>query len=63
MQLAEWLGVRQGQVSRTEHQSDLLLSTLTSYLSALGVEAELTVVVPGAETIHYSLTSPREEDR
>jgi transcriptional regulator with XRE-family HTH domain len=44
-QLAERLGVGQGQISRTEHQSDLLVSTLIDYLQALGVEAELTIKV------------------
>ena len=63
VQLAERLGVGQGQVSRTERQSDLLLSTLIAYLRALGVEAELTVKFPGGKTIHHSLTDPREETR
>ena len=63
VQLAERLGVGQGQISRTERQSDLLLSTLVDYLRALGVEADLTVKVPGGETIHHSLTDPGEGDR
>ena len=63
VQLAERLGVGQGQVSRTEHQTDLLLSTLIAYLRALGVDATLTIVVPGAGTIHQTLTDPREEER
>ena len=41
VQLAERLGITQGQVSRTERQADVLLSTLVAYLRALGVEAEL----------------------
>ena len=45
VQLAERLGVGQGQISRIEHQTDVLLSTLVDYLRALGVEAELTVKV------------------
>jgi len=56
VQLAERLGVGQGQVSRTERQADLLLSTLVAYLRALGVDAELIVTVPGGETIRHSLT-------
>jgi transcriptional regulator with XRE-family HTH domain len=61
VQLAERLGMTQGQVSRTERQADLLLSTLAAYLRALGVQAELVVTVPGGETIHQSLTA--EDDR
>jgi transcriptional regulator with XRE-family HTH domain len=56
VQLAERLGMTQGQVSRTERQADLLLSTLAAYLNALGVQAELIVTVPGGEMIHQSLT-------
>jgi len=41
----------------------LLLSTLVDYLHALGVDAELTVRVPGGETIHQRLTNPEKEDR
>jgi transcriptional regulator with XRE-family HTH domain len=39
--LAETLGMTQGAVSRLEHQSDLLLSTLRSYVEALGGELEI----------------------
>ena len=63
VQLAERLGVGQGQISRTERQADILLSTLVAYLRALGVDAELTVRLRDGETIHHSLTDPREEDR
>jgi transcriptional regulator with XRE-family HTH domain len=62
VRLAERLRVGQGQISRTERQSDLLLSTLIAYLRALGVDAELTIRVKG-KTIHHSLTDPREETR
>jgi transcriptional regulator with XRE-family HTH domain len=61
-QLAEQLGLRQGQISRTEHQSDFLLSTLTSYLRALGADAELAITVPGRKTIHQILTDHIEDD-
>ena len=62
VQLAEQLGLRQGQISRTEHQADLLVSTLIAYLRALGTDAELAVRVPGGETIHQILTD-RIKDR
>ena len=41
VQLAKTLDVTQAQVSRIEHQADLYLSTLRSYLQAMGAELEL----------------------
>ena len=55
VQLAEALATSQGQISRIERQSDMLLSTLSAYLTALGVEASLVVLMDG-ETITQSLT-------
>lgn len=43
-QLAEALEVTQPNVSRVEHQGDLYLSTLRSYIEALGGELELRAV-------------------
>lgn len=43
-QLAKSLSVSQAQVSRVESQADLYLSTLRSYIHALGGELELRVV-------------------
>lgn len=40
-QLARQLGVSQGEVSRVERRSDLFLSTLHSYVEAMGGELEL----------------------
>ncbi len=36
VQLARTLGITQAEVSRIEHQTDLLLSTLASYITAAG---------------------------
>ena len=55
VQLAEALATSQGQISRTERQKDMLLSTLIAYLTALGVEASLVVTVAG-KTIAQELT-------
>ncbi|MCB0937640.1 MAG: helix-turn-helix transcriptional regulator [Mycobacterium sp.] len=63
VQLAERLGVGQSQVSRTEHRTDIHLSTLISYLAALGVRAELTVTVPGGKILNQLLTAPREDSQ
>lgn len=53
----------QAQVSRIEHQADLYLSTLVSYLEALGGRLELTAIFDGARvpiTIGV-LTAPTED--
>jgi transcriptional regulator with XRE-family HTH domain len=58
VELATALDTSQGQISRIERQSDLLLSTLRAYLTALGVEASLVVSV-GGKTIAQELTEGR----
>jgi transcriptional regulator with XRE-family HTH domain len=55
-ELAANLGVGQAAVSKIERQSDMLMSSLTSYLQALGVHASLVVKV-GDETLTYDLTA------
>ncbi len=47
VQLAAVLGVQQATVAKYERQSDLLLSTLTSYVRAMGGNLKLTVEFPG----------------
>ena len=49
-ELAASLGVGQAQVSKIERQGDMLLSTLASYLTALGVAAQLVVEVGEADS-------------
>jgi DNA-binding XRE family transcriptional regulator len=44
VQLAETLGISQGNVSRLEGRSDIYLSTLRSYIEALGGHLEITAV-------------------
>lgn len=53
--VAEQLGVAQGEVSRIEHQADLLLSTLARYLDAMDGELSLVVHFGDGETIELSL--------
>jgi transcriptional regulator with XRE-family HTH domain len=55
-EVAANLGVGQAQVSKVERQCDMLLSTLVSYLAALGVEAKL-VVQMGDQVVTYDLTA------
>ena len=59
VQLAAHLGVRQAQVSKIERQADMLISTLASYMAALGVEAKIVVEI-GDQTETYDLTQGRE---
>jgi transcriptional regulator with XRE-family HTH domain len=51
VQLAEALGVQQATVAKYERQSDLLLSTLASYVRAMGGSLKLTVEFPGKEPV------------
>ena len=44
VQLAETLGISQGNVSRLETRSDVYLSTLRSYVEALGGHLEIAAV-------------------
>jgi DNA-binding XRE family transcriptional regulator len=44
IQLAEVLGISQGNVSRLEGRSDIYLSTLRSYIEALGGHLEIAAV-------------------
>jgi transcriptional regulator with XRE-family HTH domain len=59
-ELAAMLGVGQAQVSKVERQGDMLISTMASYLAALGVAAQFVVEV-GEQTVTYEITSG--EDR
>jgi transcriptional regulator with XRE-family HTH domain len=54
VQLAAILGVGQAQVSKVERQGDMLISTMASYLAALGVSARVVVEV-GEQTVSYDL--------
>ncbi len=45
--LAKQLNIRQESVSRIEKRTDLLLSTLNSYVKAMGGELKLVVAFPG----------------
>ena len=47
VQLAEIPGIQQATVAKYERQSDLLLSTLTSYVRAMGGALRLMVEFPG----------------
>jgi hypothetical protein len=52
--VAERLGVAQGEVSRIEHQGDLLLSTLARYVDSMDGELSLLVRFGDGQTIELS---------
>jgi transcriptional regulator with XRE-family HTH domain len=58
VELAASLGVGQAAVSKIERQSDMLLSTLSGYLTALGVNAQIVVEING-QILTYELTAQK----
>lgn len=53
--LAELMGVEQENVSRLERRADLLLSTLSSYVAAMGGKLRLIAEFPGRRPIAIAL--------
>ena len=49
LQLAEVLGVNQGEVSKIEHRSDICVSTLAEYIEAMGGRLEIRAVFKDRE--------------
>lgn len=49
--MAELLEIDQGAVSKIEHRADMYLSTLRSYVEALGGELDLIVRFPDGEMV------------
>ena len=56
--MAELLNVGQDSVSRIENRSDLLLSTLRSYVEAMGGSLKLVVEFPDSVAVLSSLGDP-----
>ena len=56
--LARGLGVKQETVSRLEKRSDMLLSTLRSYVAAMGGEIELTARFPDRPPVRLKTLAP-----
>lgn len=61
-QLGQVLEVSQAQVSRIEHQADLYLSTLRSYVEAMGGELELTAAFADGGRVQLVLADLLGED-
>jgi transcriptional regulator with XRE-family HTH domain len=49
LQLAEILGVNQGEVSKIEHRSDIRIGTLFGYIEAMGGRLEIRAVFEDRE--------------
>ena len=58
--LAELLGVEQENVSRIERRADLLLSTLASYVAAMGGKLRLIAEFPNRKPVTVALGDLRE---
>jgi DNA-binding transcriptional regulator YiaG len=55
VELAARLGITQASVAQTERRTDLLLSTLTSYLAALGTDVAITATLANGEHVRIEL--------
>lgn len=67
VQLAEILNIRQSTVAQMERRSDLLLSTLRSYVEAMGGKLSLIVEFPdrsavSLEGLGHTEKLPRRQD-
>lgn len=49
--IAEELHIGQGDVSKLERRTDMYVSTLTSYLQAVGADLEIRAVFPDGRTV------------
>jgi len=54
-QLAHAMGVSQAHISRIEHKGDLYLSTVSTYVAALGGELHLCAVFPDKEEVDLAV--------
>jgi len=63
VQLAETLHIQQATVAKYERQSDLLLSTLSSYVRAMGGNLKLVVEFPGKAPVALEGLGDTEEPR
>lgn len=60
--MAALLGVEQENVSRLERRADLLLSTLSSYVAAMGGKLRLVAEFPNRKPVTVALGDLRSED-
>ncbi len=62
VKLADALGISQGNVSRLEARSDVYLSTLRSYVEALGGHLEITAVFGDDERVVVAVGPGQPQD-
>ncbi|MFN9615230.1 MAG: XRE family transcriptional regulator, partial [Dolichospermum sp.] len=60
--MAELLGIRQDSVSRLEKRADLLLSTLRSYVKAMGGDLKLVAEFPDRPSVIISALGELEDE-
>lgn len=62
--MAEALGVNQGAVSKLERRADMYVSTLRSYLKAMGAELQIKAVFPDGEVLidHFEDLKEEQDD-
>ena len=61
--MAELLGVGQDNISRLEGRADMLLSTLRSYVTAMGGSLDLIVRFPDRPAVSLSALFSKEEEK
>jgi transcriptional regulator with XRE-family HTH domain len=61
--MAELMGVEQENVSRLERRADLLLSTLSSYVAAMGGKLRLVAEFPNRRPVAIALADITGDDR
>jgi transcriptional regulator with XRE-family HTH domain len=60
--MAKLLGIRQDSVSRLEKRADLLLSTLRSYVKAMGGDLKLVAEFPDRPSVIISALGELEDE-
>lgn len=58
--LAQVLKVNQGAVSKLERRADMYVSTLRSYLKAMGAELQIKAIFPDGEVVIEQFEDLRE---
>jgi transcriptional regulator with XRE-family HTH domain len=59
--LANALGVRQSEISKIERRTDVYLSTLASYIEAMGGQLEIRAVFPNRDVIRINQFSSQPQ--